>query len=690
MNFKSLYTLTLALLICSAGKSQTWEPLGTTLPQVNNLCEEMCVDTINDLLIVGGRFTQVDGLPVNYLASWDGGSWSAMPHMGTGGWVDHIAYYDSSVWVIGSFSSAGGGALSVPHNWARHSPSGWDLPVNFALGGPGHATVTDSLLFLSGTFNVPGDLLVGLDDEQVIQYSPFNNSSSGSVATIYNYQGTRYIGGGFSMLNGNPNVSNFVTINNLNNPVPVGGFGADGPIREMIEYQGDLIVAGGFNMIAGESITNLARFDGTNWHALGSPDGVVEDLEVFDGKLYAAGLFDTIGGVASRRISVWNGQYWKRVAHASNNIQGVGVYDIEVYNNELYICGDFGTINGQFISEIARMVDSIPIAEAWINDTTVCVGDTVWFQDRSWGPPDSIYWEFGGGSPNTSALVNEYVTYPIAGTYTVTHYAYNQLGIDTSYYSIYVGGPIAEAGPDTVSCQGAGVELLGSGGGSYSWWPLSDLSDSTIANPLATPAIPTTYYLLVTDTLGCSSLDSVFVDTSSFIQAAFTFDFNQINWSTGVVSFTDLSVGATAWEWNFGDGETSTLQNPTHSWLLADTFDITLVVWNADGCTDTIVMLDTIIVFDDSNVDEISNRVTFTTSPNPANDNIAIRWSSPLEPKTVVEVVDVSGRIVYSQQLEGNLEGLTVPCHTWDNGTYFINFINRSGVLSSLPVVVSH
>jgi PKD repeat protein len=47
------------------------------------------------------------------------------------------------------------------------------------------------------------------------------------------------------------------------------------------------------------------------------------------------------------------------------------------------------------------------------------------------------------------------------------------------------------------------------------------------------------------------------------------------------VTFTDLTVGATSWVWNFGDGTTSTLQNPTKSYIYAGTYTVTLAAENA-------------------------------------------------------------------------------------------------------------
>lgn len=691
MNLKSLYLLCLAFLFSFSTQAQTWEPLGTAFPQMNNECNVLCVDTINNVLVAGGSFTNVDGIPVTRMAQWDGSSWSAMPHGGVGGEVLMMEYYDSAVWVIGNFSALGWGTVNTQHGIGRHRASGWDVPVNFSVIGASSMCTTDSLIFLMGVFNSPAERLVGIDQTTTPVYGPVQGTNSGSPMTVYNYQGTRYVGGSFTILDSNPNANHFVTFDILNAAQPVGGYGADAQVFEMTEYNGELIAAGAFNVIGGDSVTYIARWNGTNWLPLGEPaDGAIRDLKVFDGKLYVAGDFDTIGGIASRRISVWNGQYWKRIAHANNNIQGVGVYDLEVYNNQLHICGDFGTINGEFIFNIARMVDSIPIAEALISDTAICAGDNILFEDRSWGPADSILFEFSGGIPATSTQLEQNVTWTTPGIHTVTHYAYNQLGVDTSTYTIYVGGPLADAGNDTLICDGTSLPLIASGGTQYTWTPSTGLSADTIANPVATPAVPTTYWVEVIDSIGCVSNDSVFVDVSTPISANFSFDNGTVSWSSALVNFQDLSTGATSWEWHFGDGQTSTDQNPSYTYQTADTFDVMLIVWNDDGCSDTFFIDDAVIVFDDSNVEELSSKVQFVASPNPADDHLSVTWDGALSNKTTIEVLDIRGRVVFSQQITSNSQSLKVNCEGWDAGTYFIKFIDENRILTSISVVVSH
>lgn len=53
------------------------------------------------------------------------------------------------------------------------------------------------------------------------------------------------------------------------------------------------------------------------------------------------------------------------------------------------------------------------------------------------------------------------------------------------------------------------------------------------------------------------------------------------------VLFTDESIGAGTWFWNFGIGGTSTLQNPTYVYPEPGTYDVSLVVTAAGGCSDT-------------------------------------------------------------------------------------------------------
>jgi len=79
-----------------------------------------------------------------------------------------------------------------------------------------------------------------------------------------------------------------------------------------------------------------------------------------------------------------------------------------------------------------------------------------------------------------------------------------------------------------------------------------------------------------------------FLKTYPQPKAAFSMDNAVVYSDKPDVKFTDLSKGVTSWLWNFGDGKTSELQNPTYHFVKVGHQTILLEVTNSDQCTDTI------------------------------------------------------------------------------------------------------
>ncbi len=79
---------------------------------------------------------------------------------------------------------------------------------------------------------------------------------------------------------------------------------------------------------------------------------------------------------------------------------------------------------------------------------------------------------------------------------------------------------IAEAGADLEVCLGDSIQLVGVGGGQYSWSPVASLSDSDISNPLAFPSAATIYTLTVIDENGCSDTDELVVSVNASVSAS--------------------------------------------------------------------------------------------------------------------------------------------------------------------------
>ena len=63
---------------------------------------------------------------------------------------------------------------------------------------------------------------------------------------------------------------------------------------------------------------------------------------------------------------------------------------------------------------------------------------------------------------------------------------------------------IADAGTNVAICEGATTQLQATGGASYSWTPTAGLDNPSIANPMASPSVTTTYTVMVSNNSGCS------------------------------------------------------------------------------------------------------------------------------------------------------------------------------------------
>lgn len=89
-----------------------------------------------------------------------------------------------------------------------------------------------------------------------------------------------------------------------------------------------------------------------------------------------------------------------------------------------------------------------------------------------------------------------------SGRYTVAA-ALGSCEAESDLFARVVPYPEVTAAPDTGICYGDQIRLRGTGGAFYRWFPGNSLSDSTVADPLASPTDSTLYTLTVTDTLGC-------------------------------------------------------------------------------------------------------------------------------------------------------------------------------------------
>ncbi|MDX8339541.1 PKD domain-containing protein [Draconibacterium sp. IB214405] len=241
---------------------------------------------------------------------------------------------------------------------------------------------------------------------------------------------------------------------------------------------------------------------------------------------------------------------------------------------------------------IFDVTDSLPHANFEVSAQNVNQGSSIDFFDLSTNNPTDWTWDFGDGESST--IQNPSHTYLTPGTYTVTLIAENIYGTDTivkqDLIIINTLNPVAAFTANTTTInQGDEVYFSDQSGNSpTSWkWEFGDGETSTIQNPSHT-YITTGIYtvkLVVSNGFGIDSLmKQNYITVNSFLPIAdFTVNKTVIDEGEEVV-FSDLSTNSPlSWKWEFGDGETSTIQNPSHIYSTAGIYSVKLTATNNFG-----------------------------------------------------------------------------------------------------------
>ncbi len=123
---------------------------------------------------------------------------------------------------------------------------------------------------------------------------------------------------------------------------------ADAPVRALAVYNGQLIAGGDFVTIGPVAAPRVAAFNGETWSSLQS--GVsstqtsstvaVRALAVHEGSLIVGGSFETAGGTAATNIARWNGFGWSALGLGLGPFSLVGVEGLLSWNGSIYACGN--------------------------------------------------------------------------------------------------------------------------------------------------------------------------------------------------------------------------------------------------------------------------------------------------------------------------------------------------------------
>ena len=218
--------------------------------------------------------------------------------------------------------------------------------------------------------------------------------------------------------------------------------------------------------------------------------------------------------------------------------------------------------------------------------SSVTNGLTVEFTNETQGAT-SLLWDFGDGT--TSTEENPVHEYQAEDVYNVTLTVTNSCGANSSSEDVNLFSP-ATAGFEVSSSEGcAPFEVVFtdmSSSNTTAWeWTFSGgtPATSTMQNPtvIFQEAGSHEVTLTASNPAGAESV-SVVIEVSDVADAAFEFTKNQLE-----ISFTNTSTNGDSFEWDFGDGNSSTEENPVHSYEVEGEYNVILEVTNDCGTSTT-------------------------------------------------------------------------------------------------------
>ena len=255
---------------------------------------------------------------------------------------------------------------------------------------------------------------------------------------------------------------------------------------------------------------------------------------------------------------------------------GIGTFTI-VYN---YVRNDCEISDSTVITVIEA-----PVAEAG-NDFSVCIDDGTLTlignpAGGTWGPSSNI-------DPNTGEIDLNAVG---GGTFDFTYII--QPGTtcedsDIATVEIIDLASNLNAGNNIAICEGdAAFQLTGFTPIGEGTWIGAGVSLSGMVSPnqLQPDSTYTLAYCLENQNLGCEACDEILLTVNPLPVANF-----QITSTTCInepIIFENLSQDGCTFSWDFGDGNTSSLETPTHTYTSTGNYNITLTVSSCENCIQT-------------------------------------------------------------------------------------------------------
>lgn len=281
---------------------------------------------------------------------------------------------------------------------------------------------------------------------------------------------------------------------------------------------------------------------------------------------------------------------------------------------------------------------------------------------------DNYLWDFGDGE-QSSGLEPEF-TFPDFGSYEVTLIASNSCGEDSITMTINLTAPIFASFNFTEGegCAPIEVQFTNTSTGLFdelTWnFPGGTPSASSEENPTIIYSEPGVYD--VTLTASGSAGSNTF--TAEGIIEILPPPEPLFTWEVVdglIVSFTNNSQNAVNFNWTFGDGNTSTEENPIHEYAVPGNYEVTL---NAQNIYCGVALSQDIMLVTDVNDPDQTPLKIF---PNPVQERLLLGSNSTIDFK--VRITNIAGQVLFEKE---TLHNNHIDVSRFPNGIYFLQFEN--------------
>jgi hypothetical protein len=662
--------------------SQTWlPPLGQGVDggSVNFAFVETIIKFQDDI-VIAGEFQSVSGVSANYVAKWNGSTWSAM---GTGlpTLPKCLAIYNNELYA--GLDDIGSSTLYKWNGTAWIATGPFNNPILTM-----YVDENTNEFYVGGSFTSPGKYISKWNGTSWVGIGNLatGNANFPGVRSIFKYKNELYVGGTFGAGTSTQYIAKF-------NGTSFVGLSSDQPnqlVNTMVEKDGKLFIGGAFSRVgpSGSPLTpSVIKWNGTGWEALTENNtgpvnsfGGVKSLTIYKNQVYATGsfasIFNTDPNLTVNNIARFNDCQWKDLNDGLGSVGLAGNGNcMAVIDETLYIGGEFlqaGTISGTARiakwSSINECPDPVcfplnPIVTINTTQLTTCSGSNVNFTSQviNGGSNPSYQWQVNGSNAGTNSpnltinnvTSNSTVTLAVISndpcminpnatsnpiTINIVTEIIPTINIVASQTNICSGTNVSF----TANATGGGVNPnyqwkvnannVGSNNPNYNYQPEDGdqvTCDYTSSESCASPSLVSSTNLTMNVTDTPSGNVSVSGNTISAEQSGASYQW--INCGTGNTNIT---------------GATQQTYTPTNSGNYAVRLSIGNCITTSECTTVNIVGLD----------DKFQN--PFKIYPNPANEKLFVSIEN--NDLFSISLSEINGKLIFNKKDLSNLEILDI------------------------------